>query len=180
MNATAGLWIDHRKAVIAIVSAKGEETMEIKSNIDKQPGRFAGVRSTAPYESQLVKADDRLERKLTDRLNQYYAKVIASIRNTDAILIFGPGEAKGELEKRLNRARVSGHITLETTGKLTDRQVAAKALKYFHEANSTPSRQNVAGRRPRRNTPARDLISSLPNVLPFSWSTDLACTPSAR
>jgi hypothetical protein len=159
MNATAGLWIDHRKAVIAIVSAKGEETVEIQSNIDKQPGRFAGVRSTAPYESQLVKADDRLERKLTSHLNQYYAKVIASIRDTDAILIFGPGEAKGELKRRLDRTKVGGHITvMETTGKLTDRQIAAKALKYFHKANSTPSGKNVtAGRRPRRNTPAREI-----------------------
>jgi hypothetical protein len=159
MNATAGLWIDHRKAVIAIVSAKGEETMEIKSNIDKQPGRVAGVRSTAPYESQLVKADDRLERRLTSHLNQYYAKVIASIRNTDAILILGPGEAKSELKKRLDRTKVGGHITvMETTGKLTDRQIAAKALKYFHKANSTPSRKKVAtGRRPRRNTAAREI-----------------------
>jgi stalled ribosome rescue protein Dom34 len=159
MNATAGLWIDHRKAVIAMVSAKGQETTEIKSNIDKQPGRFAGVRSTAPYESQLVKADDRLERKLTSHLNQYYAKVIASIRNTDAILIFGPGEAKIELKKRLERTKVGGHITvMETTGKLTDRQIAAKALKYFHKANATPPRKNVAaGRRPRRNTPAREI-----------------------
>jgi len=161
MNATAGLWIDHRKAVIVIVSAKGEETtmLEIKSNIDKQPGRFAGVRSTAPYESQLVKADDRLERKLTGRLNQYYDKVIALIRNTDAILIFGPGEAKDELKKRLNRAKAGGHIiVMETTGKLTDRQIVAKALKYFHKASSTPSRGNVpAGRHPRRNTPAREI-----------------------
>ena len=80
MNTTAGLWIDHRKTVIVIVSARGEETIEIKSNVDKQPGRFAGVRSTARYESQLVKADDRLERKLTGHLNQYYAKVIAAIQ----------------------------------------------------------------------------------------------------
>jgi hypothetical protein len=161
MNATAGLWIDHRKAVIAIVSAKGEETMEIKSNVDKQPGRFAGVRSTAPYESQLVKADDRLERKLTGHLNQYYAKVMASIHDADAILVFGPGEAKGELKKRLDRAKIGGHIAvMETTDKLTDRQIAAKARKYFHKENSTQSRKRVApavGRRLRRNTPTRDV-----------------------
>jgi len=29
MKTTVGLWIDHRKAVIAIVSAEGEETPEI-------------------------------------------------------------------------------------------------------------------------------------------------------
>jgi hypothetical protein len=161
MNTTAGMWIDHRKAVIAIVSAKGEETMEIQSNVDKQPGRFAGVRSTAPYESQLVKADDRLERKLRGHLNQYYTKVIASIRDADAILIFGPGEAKGELKKRLDRAKVGGHITvMETADKLTDRQIVAKALKYFHTANSMQSRKGVvaaAGRKLRRNTPAREV-----------------------
>ena len=161
MNATAGLWIDHRKAVVAIVSAKGEETTEIRSGVDKQPGRLGGVRSTAPYESQLVKADDRLERKLTSHLNQYYAKVIASIRKTDAILLFGPGEAKSELVKRLDRAKFGGHITVtETTDKLTDRQIVAKALKYFHKANSMRTREGVAasaGRKVRRNTPAREV-----------------------
>jgi stalled ribosome rescue protein Dom34 len=161
MNTTAGLWIDHRKAVVAIVSAKGEETMEIKSNVDKQPGRFAGVRSTAPYESQLVKADDRLERKLTGHLNQYYAKVMAAISDADAILVFGPGEAKSELKKRLDRAKFGGHITvMETTDKLTDRQIAAKALKYFHKANSIRSSNGAAaavGRKLRRNTPAREV-----------------------
>jgi stalled ribosome rescue protein Dom34 len=157
MNATAGLWIDHRRAVIAIVSAKGEKTLEIKSNVDKQAGRLAGTRSTAPYESQLVKADDRQERKLVAHLNEYYAKVIAAIRKTDAILIFGPGEAKGELKKRLARSKVGGHITVtETTGKLTDRQIAAKALKHFHETNITPKPGPIAGsRKPRRNTVAR-------------------------
>lgn len=58
MTMTAGLWIDHRKAVIALVTAGGEEVIEIRSNVEKQPGRFAGVRSTAPYEAQRVKADD--------------------------------------------------------------------------------------------------------------------------
>jgi hypothetical protein len=57
MKTTAGLWIDHRKAVIAIVSAEGEETLEIQSHVEKQPGRLAGVRSTTSFEvtSQLRK-----------------------------------------------------------------------------------------------------------------------------
>ena len=113
MNTTAGLWIDHRKAVITIASAKGEETVEIRSNIDKQPGRSMGIRSTEAYEAQLVKADDSRERKFIGHLNQYYAKVIAAIRDADAVLILGPGEAKGELKKRLDRANVGGHIFSE-------------------------------------------------------------------
>jgi stalled ribosome rescue protein Dom34 len=134
MKTTVGLWIDHRKAVIAIVSAEGEETKEIRSNVEKQPGRFAGVRSTTSYEPQQVQADDSHEREFTGHLNQYYAEVIAAIRDAESILIFGPGEAKGELKKRLERDKLGAHIiAVETIDKMTDRQIAAKVREYFHE-----------------------------------------------
>jgi len=134
MKTTAGLWIDHRKAVIAIVSAEGEETMEIRSNVEKQPGRFAGVRSTGHYEAQRVQADDSRERNFTGELNDYYDEVIAAIRGAESILLFGPGEAKGELKKRLERDKLGGHIiAVETIDKMTDRQIAAKVREYFHK-----------------------------------------------
>jgi stalled ribosome rescue protein Dom34 len=132
MTKTAGLWIDHRKAVIAIVSAGGEETMEIRSNVEKQPGRFAGTRSTVPYDAQLIKADDSQEREFMGHLEQYYARVTEAVRDAEAILIFGPGEAKGEFRKHLDHAKVRGHIlTMETTDKMTDRQIAAKVREHF-------------------------------------------------
>ena len=134
MKTTAGLWIDHRKAVIAIVSAEGEETMEIRSNVEKQPGRFAGVRSTRHYEAQQVQADDSRERNFTGELNDYYDEVISAIRDAGSILIFGPGEAKGEFKKRLEGDRLGGHIiAVETVDKMTDRQIAAKVREYFHK-----------------------------------------------
>ena len=136
MKTTAGLWIDHRKAVIAIVSADGEETMEIQSNVEKQPGRLAGIRSTTPYESQRVPADDSHQREFTGHLNKYYDEVIAAIRDAESILIFGSGEAKGELKKRLEKDKLGGHIiAVETLDKMTDRQIAAKVREYFHKAD---------------------------------------------
>ena len=131
METTAGLWIDHRRAVIVIISTEGEETLEIKSNVEKQPGRFAGVRSTTAYEAQQVPADDSHEREFTGHLNQFYAAVIAAIRSAESIYIFGPGEAKGELKKRLEHAKLGGHIVaMDTTDKMTDRQIAAKVREY--------------------------------------------------
>jgi hypothetical protein len=35
MKKQAGLWIDHRKAVIVIVSEAGEEIQEVTSNMEK-------------------------------------------------------------------------------------------------------------------------------------------------
>ena len=129
-----GLWIDHRKALIVAITDKGEEIRLIISKVEKQPGRFDGVRSTTPHESRLVPADDSRQRKLTGHLNIYYDAVIASIRNAESILIFGPGEAKGELKKHLKRARLDGHIVgIETIDKMTDRQISAKVRQYFQE-----------------------------------------------
>ena len=133
MKTIAGLWIDHRKAVIAVFSTDGEVTMEIRSNVDKQRGRLGGVRSTAPYESRQVPADDSRERRFTGKLNIYFDAVIAAIRSAESILILGPGEAKGELKKRLERAKLGGHIIgMETADKMTDRQIAAKVRAHFH------------------------------------------------
>lgn len=127
MKAIAGLWIDHRKAVIAMVSDRGEETREIESHVEKHPGAHASI----PYESQKVQADDSRERELTGHLRTYYDAVIAVLRDAEAILIFGPGEAKGELRKRLEKDRIDARIVaVETVDRMTDRQIAAKVREY--------------------------------------------------
>jgi hypothetical protein len=145
MKTTAGLWIDHRKAVIAIISKEGEETLEIRSNVEKQPGRLAGVRSTTAYESQKAPADDSHEREFTGHLNRYYDEVIAAIRGAESYLLFGPGEAKGELKKRLERDRLGEHIiAIEAVDKMTNRQIAAKVREYFHK--KSPAVAAASGR----------------------------------
>ena len=136
MKTTVGLWIDHRKAVIVALTDEAEEIKLIISKVEKQPGRPGGIRSKTPHESQLVRADDSRQRKLTGHLNMYYDAVIACIRDAESILIFGPGEAKGELKKRLETKKLSGRIVgIETIDKMTDRQIAAKVRQYFQENN---------------------------------------------
>jgi len=134
MKMTAGLWIDHRRAVIVMISPRGEETMEILSNIEKQPGRIEGARSTTPYEAQRVQADNSRERKFTGQLDQYYAEVMAALRGVESLLIFGPGEAKGELKNHLDHAKFGASISaVETSDKMTDKQIAAKVRDYFNQ-----------------------------------------------
>ncbi len=77
-------------------------------------------------------AEDMRDRRFTNRLNKYYDEVIASIREADSILIFGPGEAKGELKKRLESEELGGRIVgIETVDRMTDRQIAAKVRQRF-------------------------------------------------
>jgi len=134
MMSAAGLWIDHRKAVIVVVTDKGDETKLIISKVEKQLRRSGDSPLKGPYEAQQVPLDDSRQREFTGHLNIYYDAVIACIREADSILIFGPGEAKGELEKRLANKGLGGRVDgIETVDKMTDRQIAAKVRQRFQE-----------------------------------------------
>ena len=126
MKKHAGLWIDHRKAVIVIVTDEGETFSEIPSNMEKR------VRFTGGTASELGSTEDVRDRQFGNHLNSYYDRVVAVLRGADSIQIFGPGEAKGELSKRLEHEGLKGHVlSVETVDKMTDRQIAAKVREHF-------------------------------------------------
>jgi hypothetical protein len=126
MSGQAGIWIDHRDAFIVFVDEGAEETERIKSGVEKHV-RFSG-RSASEEGS----ADDQRDRQFAVHLDSYYDEVIAHVRGAESILLFGPGEAKGELEKRFAGKGLGGRIVgVETTDKMTDRQIAAKVRQYF-------------------------------------------------
>jgi len=126
MKNQAGLWIDHRKAVIVMVTEEGEEIREIASNMEKH------VRFTGGTASEDGSTEDVRDRKFGNFLNSYYDEVVAAVRGADSIQIFGPGEAKGELRKRLEREGLKGRVlAIETVDKMTDRQIAAKVRDHL-------------------------------------------------
>ena len=132
MKKRVGLWIDHKKALIVAVTDKGEEMALIISRAEKQFRRSGDSPLKGDYESQQIPSDDRRQRTFTEHLNLYYHAVIAAIGDAESILIFGPGEAKGELKKHLERKKLGARIAIvETADKMTDRQVAAKVRKRF-------------------------------------------------
>ena len=127
MKKQVGLWIDHRKAVIVTLVDGKEETREIHSDMEKHV-RFAGGSHADGSQS----AEDMRDRGFANQLDRYYDDVIVSIRDAESIQIFGPGEAKGELEKRLESKGLGGRIVEnETVDKMTDRQIAARVRQRF-------------------------------------------------
>ena len=145
MQQQIGLWIDHRKAIVVALTDDGTETtVIIESKVEKQPGRFGGEHSTTPYESLKVPADDSRLRRFAGQLDIYYDAVIACVRNAQTILIFGPGEAKGEFRKRIVKAGIRGRIEeTETADRMTERQIAARVRRHFQEdrVNTLPAGQ---------------------------------------
>lgn len=133
MTNKTGIWIDHRKAVIVTVLADGEQIDTISSNVEKHPERAGDSPLKGRYEAQQVPADDKRQRALTGQMNAFYDSVIGKTAAADTMFIFGPGEAKVQLKRRLERHQLGLRVrVLETADKLTDRQIRAKVRQHFN------------------------------------------------
>lgn len=127
MTMHAGVWIDHRKAVLVMVSETGETTLQVDSNAERHVRFSGGTAPGASRESASGAGEDTQDRHFEGQLARYYDEVISGMKGVDTILLFGPGEAKTELSARIGLAGLGSHVVgVEACDKMTDHQVAAK------------------------------------------------------
>jgi hypothetical protein len=133
LKTKVGLWIDHRKAVI-VTLANTDKNYQIKQIIshlesDARPAAGWPAHSGQDFRSN---AEDRQERRVIGHLDRYYDEVITAIHEAKSILIFGPGEAKCELKKRIESKGLKGRrVAFETADEMTEPQIAAKVRQHF-------------------------------------------------
>jgi hypothetical protein len=127
MKKEIGLWVDHREAVIVELTEKGEQITRIKANADKQIRFAGGSRKDGLQTTESIRG-----KKLDAQLGKYLENIIVQIRDAESIQIFGPGEAKIELAKRLEKDGLKEQIVaIETTDNMTDNQITAKVRERF-------------------------------------------------
>lgn len=131
MKFNAGLWIDHREAILVVMDNNPAVTHRIQSDVESQLRR-ADEPQTGPFEAQQVPADDSRQRKYTNELARYYDQVIAHLANVESVFVFGPGEAKNELVGRLttNSTR-AWEVSVETADRMTDPQIIELVRHHF-------------------------------------------------
>jgi stalled ribosome rescue protein Dom34 len=124
MEKKVGLWIDHKNAVIFTLADEGAELKRISSELTKNV-RFSGG-------TQKESAEKHRDKRLTGQLNNYNDEVVNYICDAESILIFGPGEAKDELKKRLESRKLHQKVVgFETADKMTDNQIVGKVRHRF-------------------------------------------------
>ena len=132
IKTNAGVWIDHREAIIVVLTGTGEETKRIPSTVEKQLRR-SGEPDHGSFESQEVPTDDSRQRNYTGHLARYYDAIISHLHDCGSILIFGPGETKGELKKQFEKhLGQPPTIALATADKMTEPQIVAMVRHHFH------------------------------------------------
>lgn len=125
MNTNVGLWLDNQKAVVVSISDFGEGRRIFTSDME----HYLRFSKSTPGDGT---PEDARDRRYWNHIGEYYSLVIEHIRGASAIQIFGPGEAKFELERRLGLAGMGQFIvSLDETDVLTDAQVIARVRKRF-------------------------------------------------
>ena len=133
MEKYAGIWIDHEKAFIVRKYFNSEDTICVESEAEGSFRLSGGARSPTAYGPQEVAKEKGIERRRVHHLQKYYQEIVKKIRSAESIFIFGPGEAKLELEKEMRKtkelaSRIAG---IETTDKMTERQIVMKVRKFY-------------------------------------------------
>jgi len=132
MTFNAGIWIDHHRAVVVLLTDEREDMLQILADEKASAHSPAGLRPKNSYTPNDFVAEDKRERKVMAHLKEYYDKVIACVRDARAILILGPGEAKGEFRKRIASQKLRGHVAeMKTVARLTDQQIADYVRQHF-------------------------------------------------
>ena len=125
MNKRVGVWLDRKKAVIVSIT----NNIEARAIITSDMTNYVLYSTVVPGDGSPENARDR---RFWNHLGEYYDKIIAEIGDAAEIHIFGPEEAKYELQKRLEIEGRAEHITsVEDAGPLTGIQIATKVRKRF-------------------------------------------------
>lgn len=134
MAKEVGLWIDHRDAIIVTLTPDGQDITPIKSNVGKRVRYSGASHASGTPNTRGDAAENIRDRRYDEHLNHYYDEVISHLRDADSILILGPGEAKLELQKRLEaHPLVQRVVRVETADKMTDGQIAARVRREFQK-----------------------------------------------
>ena len=144
MKRYVGIWIDRKKAVIVTRreperSYEGDEQItvtEISSDTERKVRLAGGSRTrNRPWGPQEVAVDSKIETRQRQQLKKYYHQIIELKKDADKIMIMGPGEAKIELKKEMEKSKalITKIAGVYTKDKMTPNQVSAEVKSYFDQ-----------------------------------------------
>ncbi|MBN2004053.1 MAG: hypothetical protein JXA21_11925 [Anaerolineae bacterium] len=132
MGKQVGVWVDHQKALIAILANEEETIRLITTKGDQQLRSSGNSPSDDCNEEQLAPANKPQQRIFIGKLPFYYDAVVAYMQDAESIVIFGPSHATDELRARLEKNNLSGRITrIAPVDEMTSHQIVEEVRKQI-------------------------------------------------
>ena len=133
MKKNTAIWIDHKEAVLVSIEADQTFVQHVESGAESHLKPVGGWKAGGTSVAQAVFNEHTADERRKHQYHAFYQKVIALLADSSKIALFGPGEAKVELAKEIEKiSELHKKVrTVEPCERLTENQLTAKAKAYF-------------------------------------------------
>ncbi len=137
MKKEIGIWLNRDKAVlISLKDGQSEQVMTLESEIESRTRIPGEGKPFSRLGNILAETSGRLTNRRKQQMHQYLNKIIHSLDDeARELFLFGPSNAKIQLEKELKKNPVFARKTviLEAADKMTERQMIAHVKDHFEK-----------------------------------------------
>lgn len=133
MQRQAGVWIDHRKAVVVVLEDGEPRVKTVESHTEKPTKTSGGSHQKEPWGHQDVVAEDHRKHDYQRELGHYYQAVAAELASADKLLILGSGQAHKEFRHYLeDKQHYRGTIREDRPAMaMADEEVIEEVRRFF-------------------------------------------------
>jgi hypothetical protein len=137
MEKKVGIWLDSEKAYIISLINGREKLEKIESNVESRVRYEGEKKSFSRIGGQLVNPQKKKTKRKKHQLQNYFQNILKKTKDAGDIYIFGPAEAKTELNKEYNKHKglQDKVLRVENSGRLTENQMIAQVREVFAKAS---------------------------------------------
>ncbi len=134
MDKKTGIWLDKNQAYIVSLENESHTLKIIESNAEFRVREDGEGKTYTRFGDQFGTKEKSKKAKLNQQLKDFYKTIISAVSDADELYIFGPAEAKNDLNKMiLEHNHLAGKVkAIESEDKLTENQIVAAVKKYFN------------------------------------------------
>lgn len=133
MKKNTAIWLDHRDALLVHIEGETISVDHLESGAESHFKPSGGWKAGGTSVAQSVVREKSAEESRKHQYHSFYRQIMNLLGDSDAIAVFGPGEAKKELAGEIGavhglREKIS---TVEPCDRMTENQFIAKVREHF-------------------------------------------------
>ncbi len=132
----AGIWLDQENAWIIKITGKDEPVVsKLESGVESRV-RYPGEGKVfARFGNAFISDQEKKQRRQVNQRQKYFKEIIAEIRDTGYLYLFGPGRAKEGLLNAIEKTKSlkAKVASLQTVDKMTSDEAKRETVRYFND-----------------------------------------------
>ncbi len=135
MKKQTGIWLDHKKATIITLDSGSNKLRTIESDIVTRERIDGETKKFGRFGDQFLSQEKHKERRIKEQTSNFLKSLLSEIKDMDELVLFGPGNMKKELEKRiLDDSKLAPKLKkVVSSDSMTENQMIAWVKNFYHD-----------------------------------------------